>query len=403
MRITPIAVTQSVLENDDKRQDKLFELGAKVMGVCVNTSPVDKMRAEPLDKTLKRKDTTLTERHHSGYGMEDIVLGIEDVSKIFCMHLNNLHIYDTEETSGRHTKLRLSSKEQAVFDYFYDKIYKSFLEKDDVQDKASLRKYNQIALENARYITGLDAKTNIVYKATLRQWNYIYGWVEEFLDKKDYNQYEQLVLPDFREFVSQMDNLEIDGVKIINPNLRDFYNHGFKLFGDFKKKQEIYDPDLYKVYYDSSSTAYGQLQRHRQITYIIDNPDKQKDISYYVPQIIKKLDLQDEWQDKIDSIHNVPQARKMLIKEVGQPYMIADRLKERACNHAQEETRFISSMVADRVFKGLASVDMDFSTKLCEMYLDKNRRSFPDYRCPPCRNPCSKDDVITAEKLEQFY
>ena len=44
MKITPIAVTKSILPNSDNREDRLFELGAKVMGVCVNQNPIVKMQ-----------------------------------------------------------------------------------------------------------------------------------------------------------------------------------------------------------------------------------------------------------------------------------------------------------------------------------------------------------------------
>ena len=395
MKITPIAITKSLLQNEDGRQDKTFEIGAKVMSICVNTDPINKMRAEPLEKTLKRVDSTLIGRHHSGYGMEDIALGFEDVSRIFCLYLHNLHIYDTEEQSGRHTVLNLKPNEKPVFDYFYDKIYNNFLEQNPDADKSQLRQYRQIALENARYVTGIDSKTSMVYKTTLRQWNYIYDWTGKFLNQKDYNSYEEALLPDMRDFYEQLGSLEIEGQRIIEPRLKDPYNHDFNVFGDFKNKNEVYDPDFYKVYYDASTVAFMQLHRHRQITFQLDNPDKQEEFKYYVPKIIKALNLEEDWASKLDTINNIPQARLLTVKETGTPTMVVDRLKERACNYAQEETHYLSSLVADRVFKGLAQVDLPLSTRLCDMYLDKNRRSFPDYKCPPCKNPCTKADVIT--------
>ena len=397
MKITLIGATQPLLNNTDGRQDSLYEFSAKTMATCVSNSPLTQMQTETLEKTQKRKEDTLTQRHHSGYDMVDLALVFEDVSKIFCMYLNNLHVYTTEETSGRHKVLVLPSKEQAVYDYFYNKILNHLTEQVDGEiTKAQMHSFKIQAMENARYVTGLDCKTNMTYKTSLRQLNYIYEWTEKFLNKKDYNSYEELVLKDMAEFRDKLNSLEINGEKVINPQLKDPYNRQFNLFGDFERKPESYRYN-YEVYYDASATAFGQLQRHRKIDYTIDNPDKQKDISYYVPKIIQSIEgFADEWFDKIESLDNIPQARLLTVREAGNYYDLVDKLKERACNFAQEETRLISAQTAHRVFTGMKTYDENLSKQLCNDYLNKNRRSFPDYKCV-CNNPCKKEDAIIIE------
>lgn len=395
MKITLIQHSQDLLTDQEVGYVPLI-LGAKIMATCVSNSPVATMQAEPLAKTLARQNDTLTLRHHSGYDFESLTLALEDVTKIFCMYLNNLHVYSTEETSGRHKDLVLPAKEKAVFDYFYDKIYANLLEKNPAAegDKAALRKFRQIARENARYVTGLDTKTNICYGVSVRQLNYICGWAEKFLAKNEYNTYEELVRADMAEFVDKIKALEIGGTKVINDLLKkDPYNREFNLFGNFERKPEYYGA-AYEVYYQASSTALAQLQRHRQINYKVNNPDKQDSIRYYVPDKIAEIDgLAEAWVDKIESLHNVPQARLLDIQETGNYEAIVARLKERACLHAQEETRKISCDIAERVFCGMANYDEQLSTQLSERYLYKNRCFFEDYERCKCPAPCKKSDT----------
>ncbi len=403
MKITIIQHSCDTLAQNSEAQYVPFNLGARIMATCVSNNPVETMQNEPLAKTLARREDTLTKRHHSGYDFETVALVLEDVTKIFCMYLNNLHVYSTEETSGRHKDLILPAKEKAVFDYFYEKVYVDLLAKnpDAEGDKATLRKFRQIARENARYTTGLDAKTNICYGVSIRQLNYICGWAEKFLDQKEYNTYEQLVYDDMAEFVDKIHSLEIGGERIIDPVLKkDPYGREFNLFGDFDVKPN-YCGAVYETYYQASSTAFAQLQRHRQINYKIDNPDKQDEINYYIPDHIAAIDgLADEWVDKIDGLKNVSQARLLTVQETGAYEAIIARLKERACNLAQEETRKISLNIAYSIFTGMKDYDTQLSQELCEQYLNKNRCFFADYERCKCDSPCKKSDAIIFD-IEQ--
>ncbi len=398
MKITLIERSTNLL-NKENETDLPFLLGAKIMATCVSNTPVDTIATEPLAKTLARKEDTLIQRHHSGYDFEHLTLALEDVSKLFCMHINNLHVYSTEETSGRHKVLSLPPKEQAVFDYFYDKFYnyQLSLNPDAENNKGALRKIRQVALENARLTTGLDAKTNICYGLSLRQLNYIYGWTEKFLNRTDYNQYEELVVKEMEDFLGELDKLEVCGEKLINPILKnDPYNRGYNLFENFKIHPEHYGT-TYEVYYNASATGFAQLHRHRAINYTIQNPDMQDYITYYTPKIVKDMNLEDEWVDKIYSLKNIPQARMLTIRETGTYNQLVDKIKERACLHAQEEARELTTEICARVFKGMETYDPEISQKLCSSYLNQNRCFFPDYTRCVCPHPCKKSDAIQVD------
>ncbi len=392
MKITLIGATESKLENADRRLDTPYELCAKTMATCVSSDPLKQMTTESLETTNKRLERTLKERHHSGFDMYKLIFEFDDVSKIFCMFLNNLHTYDTEETSGRHKELVLSPKEKAVFDYFYDKFYNHAAIKYPNKPE---REKKQIALENARYVTNVDAKTNITYSTSLRNLNYIYGMAERLLEKEEPNIYETLALPDMQEFCEKMAELTINGEQIINPILtRDPYRRDFNLFGDGKKRPEHFGK-TYEIYYQASATAIAQLQRHRPIYMELSIPEK---TAYYIPPIVKELKLDEEWIEKIASLKNVPQARLLDVCETGQLASYIMKMKERCCEYAQEETKFITKEQANKIFQGLENYDPELSKQLTRDYgQGKNRRDFPDYKCV-CSHPCKPFKPLELEK-----
>ncbi len=392
MKITLIGATESYLHNENNNVDTPYQFCAKTMATCVSNDPLKQMTTETLETTLKRQGRTLLERHHSGYDMYNLVIEIDDVSKIFCMYLNNLHTYSTEETSGRHKELVLPPKEKAVFDYFYEKFYNHAELK---YPNSPTRQKKQIALENARYITGVDAKTNITHGVSLRQINYIYGWAQDLISKKDLNMYEKLVIPEMKEFCKQLDDMTILDEPLINPKLTDPYKRSFNLFGDNKIRPEHFGT-TYEVNYKASAVAVAQLQRHRPTYLKLGIPESAE---YYVPPIVKELELQDEWQDKIKNLNNVPQARMFNVQESGQLLDIQQngepgvasfvmKMKERCCEHAQEEIKNLTYEMADKIFDGLESYDKQLANILKERYGNgKHRRDFPDYKCV-CSQPC---------------
>ncbi len=398
MKISLIGITESILPNEGNVVDTPYEFCAKTMATCVSNDPIKQMTTELPEATQKRLERTLKERHHSGYDMFNLVFEFDDISKIFCMYLNNLHTYATEETSGRHKELTLTPKEKAVFDYFYDKFYNHVELKNP---NMPTRQKKQIALENARYIAGVDAKTNITHSVSLRQINYIYNWAQDLINKPEHNMYEKLVLPDMKEFCKKLEDITILGEPILNPLLTDPYKREFNLFGDNKIRPEHFGT-TYEVNYKASAVAVAQLQRHRPTYLKLGIPEEAE---YYTPQIVTEMGIQDEWHEKIKSLNNVPQARLFNVNESGQLLDIQQngttgaggayimKMKERCCDYAQEETRIITKEVANKIFEGLKEYDAELANELINRYGgDKNRRDFPDYKCI-CSHPCKPHRV----------
>lgn len=382
MKITIIGATQSLLPNTDGRTDTPFEFCAKTMATCESTDPIAKMTTESLEATQKRVASTLKYRHHSGYDMFNVVFEFDGVSKIFCMFLNNLHTYATEETSGRHTKLVLPAKEKAEFDYFYNRIRKHTIAK---YPDLKPYKIEQIALENARYLTSVGAKTNMTHSMSLRHFNYVYGWAKKFLTQKDYNIYEKLAIPDFEQFCAQAEHLTIDGQPILDEGLNDVvYNRSFNLFGDISKSKEHFGTN-YEVTYPASASAIAQIQRNRSTNITLSVPNK---TAYYTPAIIHEIaGLEDEWNDSLKNLDNLPQARLLDVRETAEVNAFIMKVKERFCPLAQEEIRGLTYQTFDKIVNGLKSYDLDYANFLENNYGGKYRREFNDFKCV-CRKPC---------------
>ena len=391
MKITIIGNTQSLLENYDERKDNMFEFGAKVMGVCINNNPLEVMQNEPIEKTQKRLIDTIKLRHHSGYDFSKVTFLFEDTSKLFITQLHNLHVFDSEGTSGRHVELKMNPQEKQVFDYFYKAFYDRVCEKNP---EAKEHQKKQIAFENARYIIGADAKTNLVHQISLRQFNYVYEWAQKFLEKETYNEYEALLIPEMKEFCRIAKDLEIDGEKLINENLKDPYNRSFNMFYDGKKRPEHFGT-TYEIYYKSTLPTFDQLQRHRAINYKLSIPNEKE---YYIPQIVKDMELVGEWNEKIDKLENVSQARLLDVFEYGTVDQFVMKMKERCCEFTQPEAKKIVKDNSMKIFEGLKDYDPQMAEELILRYgKGKNRREFPDYKCV-CKTPCNINKKKSEEK-----
>lgn len=391
MKIQLIGATQSLLPNTDERHDSPYEFCAKTMATCVTNEPFEKMTNESLEDTQKRVISTLKLRHQSGYDMIDLVLLFTDTSKIFITYLHNLHTYSSEGTSGRHVELKLTPKEKGVYDYFYEKFYNYAQEK--YPDKSEYFK-STLACETARYTIGIDAKTNLVHKISLRHLNHIYFWAQDFLNKTEYNEFEKLALPDMQEFVNIMDNFTLDGEKVINPKLRDSYDRKFELFNDGKTQPE-YFYDTYGINYKATLPTFDQLQRSRPIHYSLSIPSEPE---YYIPSLVKEMEIEDEWISKIESTGKISQDLLLNVRENGYLGEFIMKMKERCCEHAQEEACSITKESADKIFKGIATYDAELSKYLMENYGNgKNRREFPNYKCI-CKQPCTPRKIDEIQR-----
>ena len=94
MEIKVIASTSTKGEKFENKED--FDVfSGKVAGICYMPSNFEALLSEPLEKTLRRANSTKQSGHHSVYDHEYISLYLDKVPKLFAMLLNNEKMFAT--------------------------------------------------------------------------------------------------------------------------------------------------------------------------------------------------------------------------------------------------------------------------------------------------------------------
>ena len=117
------------------------------------------------------------------------------------MLLNNEKVYTTSEKSARYTKMELSGIEKELYDKWNDKLGKIIAEKYGHLSYFDERRIKKLAMENARYFTSVMTPTSMAYTVSIRQLNYLCGWMQQF--EKSSNPIYKLLAPTANEFVEK--------------------------------------------------------------------------------------------------------------------------------------------------------------------------------------------------------
>ena len=166
------------------QKEELDDFCGKVGGVCYMTKPFKDLISEETKDTLRRIEQTMGNGHHSVYEHGYITLNLENVPKLFAMVLNNEHVYVTSEKSARYTKMKLTEKEQALYDkwlaIFIKKIRERYPENTGYLTDYRVKK---LAQENARYLISVKTPTTLEHTVSYRQLNYLCKWMQDELNK----------------------------------------------------------------------------------------------------------------------------------------------------------------------------------------------------------------------------
>lgn len=352
--------------------DEALALGGKAAGVCYMAGEIDNILLEDQEKTEKRIKLTLGSGHHSVYEHPVFNLYLEGIPKILAMILNNEKEYVTSEKSARYTKMKVEGKEKEIYDKWTEKL-KTIIK--DAYPKMKDLEVTKKAMENARYfISVFTPATNMMYSVNLRQINYILNWCKDYIKNEADTAFSLKVKEVLKEFIEKMEFVFV-------PELNtDKKVRALSLF-DKKKEHKEHWGETYCTTYYASFAMLAQAQRHRTIAYSMQLPE---DFDFYVPDIVKTAELEDEWLEDMRTLsENYPQGMLIRIFETGTYKNFISKCEERLCGQAQYEIMRITEFILCDYIRGVEEYDPEIYEEL-EKY-NLGTRCVWGYKCDaPC-------------------
>ena len=374
-----INIIASTKMNEITPKEEFDMFGGKSAGVCYMSSTFNDLINEDVEKTKRRINQTKSSGHHSVYEHSNFSLYLNGVPKIVAMILNNEKQYSTSEKSGRYTIMKLSDREQVIYnkwlEIFRNRITKMY--KADYPTFFSDSRIEKLAQENARYLTSVFTPVSLIYTTNYRQFNYLIAVIDKQIAKENKTPFEEKLNPYLEELVEKMKALPYyDEILSRNEKCR-----SLSLFAGDNKVEEYFG-DVYATTYKASFAELAQAQRHRTLSYNMRICDGE----FYVPEIIRDSESFTElWlSDLKDLKDNYPHALLLEINEMGTLDNFILKLKERKCTFAQLE---INKVTIETLKKYEHALRMKVHPRAEEImqYTKGSRCTFPDYKCTaPC-------------------
>lgn len=352
-------------------KEEAIDFSGKSAGICYLPDSLEKLFAEPTEKTRKRANGNLESGHHSVFGHPTYNLILEDIPKIIAMILNNEKIYNTSEKSARYTKMKSSEQEKNLYEKWIT-IYKDTISKE--YPNFEEKRVQKLAQENARYLISIfTPATTMEYTVSFEQLNFIISWFEDYINNEKENSFTTKVKDAMKEFLQALPELKVEK---LNPRLK---GTKLSLFASRNREEEF--GENYCTNYLASFSQLAQAQRHRTLAYemtLLENPE------YYVPEIIKGTKLEEEWIKDISSLEEYyPQGMLVKVNERGTVENFVLKCTERLCGAAQFEIMKQTKTTMDKYLKEVKDKTVIYQYLL--PYSKGARCTFPGWKC---NSPC---------------
>lgn len=353
-------------------KDEAVDFSGKSAGICYLPDTLETLFAEAPEKTQRRADGNIKSGHHSVFGHPTYNLSLEGIPKILAMILNNEKIYNTSEKSARYTHMEPSPQEKELYEKWIEIFKEQILTQyPKFEDKRALK----LAQENARYLISVFTPATVMeYTVNFGQLNYIINWAKDYIKNAEENAFSIKLKETFKEFLTAMPDLEIEGLDSRNKN------RNFSLFAKRKNRNEEFGEN-YSVTYLASFAQLAQAQRHRTLSYEITLLDEPK---YYVPPIIAGTNLEKEWIQDISSLKEFfPQGMLVQVNERGTIENFVLKCMERLCGFSQLEIMQETKNIMNKYLE--ATKDKPELYQYLLPYSRGARCTFPGWKCDsPC-------------------
>lgn len=334
MKLNILGYTQ---ENDvlsDEGKEGLKTLSGKEAGICYMSKPFFGSYVSDDVKANKRFTTVADTGHHSISDHATVNVLFEDAPKIIAMILNSLGDYATSEKSGRYTVMTGNSEEeQRLYDKWITIFEERIKELNPMVDDKTCKK---LSMENARYLLSVFTPTTFGYSTSIRQFNYIIDWCDNFIELNLSSNYYQTKLT---EAIKELKQALLDANLYVGE-LRDIKHRNFEFLGFEFNNPVCYCEDSYKesylINYKASFAYLAQAQRHRTLDYVMNFDGNPAD--FYIPPMLEGTKFEQEWINDISSLSEfVPQGTLIDITETGLITKFLLKCDERLCSRAQLE------------------------------------------------------------------
>lgn len=365
-------------------KDDFTKIGGKAAGVCYMPDDYFSNGIQNDESAIKRAHGNAKNGHHSVFGHCKITFEVK-TSKMMAMVLNSIGVYDTSEKSARYTKMQpKTEREQEMYDKWRVIIQKEILKRyptmdDDMLSTRMCKKLGientpgtirngsfshikeddymeeilkelktsetlpsyKLAQENARYMISVFTPTVLMYTISDRNLSLL---IEHLKALKELDSYEK---SNFSKMLAdEAYDLAEAFEEVVGTDRLVFDNKGEKIRFLSWQNDMISNPELlkkttiadsYTLSYKGSLAMLAQAQRHRTLRYEMVLSEA-GDYGYYVPKIVQKAGLTDEWLKDIESVsYCVPQGTIVNITEQGIVEDFVLKCKERMCGRAQLE------------------------------------------------------------------
>ncbi len=381
MKIDLVASTGKLSTKED-----MIRFGRDAARICYSELDFDQLQSETDNGGLA--DTLLNKGHHSPYEHAHMTFYIREIPKMGAMILNNENVYVTSEKSARYTTMQPTQEQKELYDKWMD----IFLEKiENLYPSMNKRTKQNLAKENARYLTSVFTPTKMLHTVSFRQLNYIMHFFDSFIRDQDDTHFNTHI----KNFMSEF-----------NQHLRPFYDErlepadkrrSLSLFAKRDNFKEEFGEN-YSTTFNISFAGLAQQQRHRTLGYQMQIPKKAtgKD-DIFMPAILDEDHLLSQmWYEDMLKIaeHDFPQGQLVKVNEYGHYSDFLSKATERLCGHAQWEIMNATKNTLERYIKSTFLENHDVHKELLD-YSYGPRCTFPHIKC---KDPC----IFGKKSLERL-
>ncbi len=351
VKINTIAASQEIDQiSPEVLNQEMVLLSGKYAGTCYAADGYETIKAQPVQKAVRRAAGTAANGHHSVFQHSMVTMEIQ-CPKIIAMLLNSIGVSNTSEKSARYTRMQPETeRENELYEKWHvileEEIRKTY------GTRFSEGERSKLAYENARYLISVFCPTSMVYSLPFRNIFYVRDWAEKM------RQNLLTMSGGFNErLAEELQGLAESLASVVNHSsiIRDNKNEYFRFMpvqatGQPDDDNMEYFGDVYTAKFFASFAQVAQEQRHRTLRVKINfSGSEPGEYGYYIPEILQQEDLRQQWLEDISSVgEQYPQGMLVSVTEQGLFEDFVMKCKERMCGRAQLEIMRITEQLVER-------------------------------------------------------